>query len=82
MGKKSARFLQGRLLMQGANPQTAITLVENISRADQQIIASNLERLAEDILALTGPAVLLYGLKPRQAQQALAHVPIMTEVRA
>ncbi|MDA0354377.1 MAG: uroporphyrinogen-III C-methyltransferase [Proteobacteria bacterium] len=82
MGKKSARFLQGRLLMHGANPQTAVTLVENISRADQQIIASNLERLAEDILALTGPAVLLYGLKPRQAQQALAHVPIMTEVRA
>jgi uroporphyrin-III C-methyltransferase len=82
MGKKSARFLQGRLLMHGANPQTAITLVENISRADQQIIASNLERLAEDILALTGPAVLLYGLKPRQAQQALAQVPIMAEVRA
>jgi uroporphyrin-III C-methyltransferase len=34
MGKKSARFLQGRLMMHGAAPDTPVTIVENASRAD------------------------------------------------
>jgi uroporphyrin-III C-methyltransferase len=71
MGKKSARFLQGRLLMHGALPDTPVTIVENASRPDQRILASCLARLPEDVAGISGPAILLYGLAPRGAAAAL-----------
>lgn len=67
MGKRAARFLQGRLLMHGADPATALSLVENASRPDQRVIATTLARLPADSAALTGPAVILLGLAPRAA---------------
>lgn len=67
MGKRSARFTQGRLLMHGADPQTPVTLVENASRADSRVLASTLALLPQDVARLTGPAVILFGLAPRQA---------------
>ncbi|MBL9060823.1 MAG: uroporphyrinogen-III C-methyltransferase [Mangrovicoccus sp.] len=77
MARKGARYLQGRLLMHGAQPQTPVTVVENATRADQRILASRLATLAEDIAraGLTGPAVLLYGLAPRAAAAALDTLP-------
>lgn len=74
MGKKSARFVQGRLMMHGADPATPVTAVENVSRPDQRIVAVTLATLAESVAALDGPAVLLYGLAPRQAATALSHL--------
>lgn len=74
MGKKSARFLQGRLLMHGADPSTPVTAVENVSRPDQRTVAATLGTLPEAIAALDGPAVLLYGLAPRQAALALSQL--------
>ena len=73
MARRGARFLQGRLLMHGALPQTPVTVVENAARPDQRVIASRLATLAEDVAraGLTGPAVLLYGLAPRAAATAL-----------
>ena len=79
MGKKSARFIQGRLLMHGADPATEITLVENVSRPDQRIVAACLSSLAEAASALEGPAVILYGLAPRRAAAAL---PQLKEAQA
>ena len=79
MGKKSARFLQGRLMMHGAAGDTPVTLVENVSRPDQRIVAASLATLPEAAAALKGPAVILYGLAPRQARAAL---PRMKEVSA
>jgi uroporphyrin-III C-methyltransferase len=79
MGKKSARFIQGRLMMHGANPDTPVTLVENVSRADERIIAATLATLAESVTALSGPAVILLGLAPRRASQA---IETLREVRA
>ncbi len=70
MGKKSARFIQGRLLMHGASAETAVTLIENVSRADERILAATLATLPEAAQALAGPAVILYGLSPRQAALA------------
>lgn len=70
MGKKSARFIQGRLLMHGAAPDTAVSLIENVSRTDQRIIAATLATLPDAATALAGPAVILYGLAPRQATTA------------
>lgn len=71
MGKKSARFIQGRLMMYGAHPDTAVTLIENVSRHDERIIATTLATLPESIALLDGPAIILYGLTPRRASAAL-----------
>ena len=70
MGKKSSRFLQGRLMMHGAAPDTDVTIVENVSRPDQRVIGTTLARLADDLgqAGLTGPALILYGLAPRDAK--------------
>jgi len=73
MGKKSARFVQGRLIMHGADRATPVTLVENASRPDQRILSTTLDRLPADLAAadLMGPVLTLYGLAPRAAAQAL-----------
>jgi uroporphyrin-III C-methyltransferase len=79
MGKKSARFIQGRLMMHGADAQTPVTLVENVSRQDETITAATLATLADSVTSLTGPAVILLGLAPRQSTHALH---IMKEAHA
>lgn len=79
MGKKSARFIQGRLMMHGALPETPVTLIENVSRPDERIIAATLATLSEAVTALCGPAVILLGLAPRRAATSIAH---LKEVRA
>ena len=72
MGKKSARFIQGRLLMHGADPATPMTIIENVSRTDQQIIATTLAELEPTLTRaqLKGPAITFYGLAPRAAMDA------------
>lgn len=67
MGKAAARFIQGRLMMHGAAPETPVTLVENVSRPDERILAATLANLPQAAAELTGPAVILLGLAPRQA---------------
>ena len=69
MGKKAARFIQGRLIMHGALPDTPVTLVENASRPDQRVVTTTLKTLPADLAdaALTGPALALLGLTPRAA---------------
>ena len=76
MGKRSARFIQGRLMMHGAQPDTPVTFVENASRPDQRIVATTLSQMANDlsVAALTGPALTLYGLAPRAAMVALKDI--------
>lgn len=74
MGKKAARFVQGRLLMHGADRLTPVTLIENASRADQRVIPATLETLA-DTTAMSGPAVIFLGLAPRDAADTLADLP-------
>jgi siroheme synthase len=72
MAKRGARFVQGRLLMHGADAQTPVSVIENASRPNQRIIAATLATLSSDLdeADLTGPAVLLYGLAPRAAANA------------
>ena len=75
MGKKSARFIQGRLIMHGADRATPVTVIENASRPDQRILATTLERLPADLARadVTGPALTFLGLAPRAAEAQLAH---------
>ncbi|WP_034386981.1 siroheme synthase CysG [Hellea balneolensis] len=67
MGVGASGFIQGRLLMHGAEKDLPVTVVENASRESQIIVATTLERLAEDIKSngIKGPAILLLGYKPR-----------------
>ena len=81
MGKKSARFIQGRLMMHGADPATPITIAENVSRPDQRILAATLATLAKAVAGLSGPAVILFGLAPRQARAALPALPALPAMK-
>ncbi|WP_108482154.1 siroheme synthase CysG [Oceaniglobus ichthyenteri] len=69
MGKRAARFIQGRLLMHGADPATPVTVIENASRPDQRVLATTLGELEPTLTnaGLIGPALTLFGLAPRAA---------------
>jgi siroheme synthase len=73
MGKKSARFVQGRLLMHGCDPSTPVTVVENASRPDQRVLATSLGEMEPALAraAMDGPALTFIGLAPRRAEAAL-----------
>ncbi|MFA7433077.1 MAG: uroporphyrinogen-III C-methyltransferase [Gemmobacter sp.] len=71
MGKRAARFVQGRLMMHGAAPDMAVTLVENASRADERILATTLARLPAAAACLDGPAIMLCGLAPHETAARL-----------
>ena len=77
MGKKSARFIQGRLLMHGADRQTPVTVIENVSRSDQRVLATTLDALPQSLAAaqMSGPALTFYGLAPRAAVAANMTTP-------
>ncbi len=79
MGKASARFIQGRLMMHGASPETPVTVVENVSREDERVTGATLANLSQAVAGATGPAIILYGLAPRRAVAAL---PQLKEARA
>ena len=79
MGKKSARFIQGRLMMHGASAETPVTLVENVSRANERVLAATLATLPDAAAQLHGPAIILFGLAPRQAA---AQLSALKEARA
>ncbi|MGI9390806.1 MAG: siroheme synthase CysG [Boseongicola sp.] len=70
MGKKAARFLQGRLLMHGAAPDTPLTIVANASRADQVTHETRLSTIVADMknANISGPTLLLLGLAPRESE--------------
>ncbi|MGR3616015.1 MAG: uroporphyrinogen-III C-methyltransferase [Paracoccaceae bacterium] len=73
MGKKSARFIQGRLIMHGANRKAPVTVVENASRADERVLETTIDTLPTDLAeaAFDGPALTFIGLAPRQSRAAL-----------
>ncbi|MBR3370323.1 MAG: uroporphyrinogen-III C-methyltransferase [Rhodobacteraceae bacterium] len=79
MGKRAARVIQGRLLMQGADAATPVTLVENASHAVQTVTPCRLDTLAQTVQALQGPVVMLLGLTPARAANVL---PDLLEARA
>jgi uroporphyrin-III C-methyltransferase/precorrin-2 dehydrogenase/sirohydrochlorin ferrochelatase/uroporphyrin-III C-methyltransferase len=58
-------------MMHGAKGETPVSIVENVSRAEQRVIEATLATLPEAVAQATGPAVLLYGLAARRASAAL-----------
>ncbi len=78
MGKKSARFVQGRLIMHGADRATPVTVIENASRPEQRIVETTLAHLPTDLAnaEMSGPALTFYGLAPRAAMAAATETKI------
>ncbi|MGI9417332.1 MAG: siroheme synthase CysG, partial [Geminicoccaceae bacterium] len=76
MGIRAARFLQGRLMIHGAHPETPMTVVENASRVNETIVATMLASLPDAIkkAGIRGPAMIFLGLSPRTAIGMLDHV--------
>ncbi len=74
MGKTAARFLQGRLLMHGADPSTPVGIVANATRPDQTVIDATLADLSERLSggAIQGPAILFLGVGPRASVASVA----------
>jgi uroporphyrin-III C-methyltransferase/precorrin-2 dehydrogenase/sirohydrochlorin ferrochelatase len=72
MGKRAARFIQGRLLMHGADPATPVSVVENAGRPEERILATQLAVLEPTLTAagFDGPAIIFIGLAPRGAAVA------------
>lgn len=69
MGLRAARFIQGRLLLHGADPQTPVAIVENASRPDETRVSTRLATLPDDLAAaaIKGPALLMLGYSERKA---------------
>ena len=76
MGKKAARFIQGRLLMHGASRDTLVSLVENASLPTQKIVGTTLAHFPEDLAKarLDGPVLTFLGLAPRAAALQTSHM--------
>lgn len=72
MGKRAARFVQGRLMMHGAAPDLPVSFVENASRPEERVIATRLHDMAAALsrAAPDGPVVTFIGLAPRAARAA------------
>lgn len=73
MGLKQAHFLSGRLLMFGAAPDIPVTIMENVSRPEQNITVSTIGNLAKDAehVGADGPVILMLGLEPREARSVI-----------
>ncbi len=81
MGRKSATFLQGRLLMAGADTDLVVTCVENISRSEERRFTSTLsafaQRLDED--NWNGPLIIYVGIGNERVAKATS-TPALQEV--
>ena len=67
MGVGASRFIQGRLLLHGAERTRPVCVVENASRPNQIILSTTLEKLPDDLTekGIKGPAILLIGYSAR-----------------
>jgi uroporphyrin-III C-methyltransferase/precorrin-2 dehydrogenase/sirohydrochlorin ferrochelatase len=81
MGVRAARFIQGRLMIHSASPQTPVTAIENISRREQKVVQATVGTMVDafDAAGLKGPAILFLGLAPRAAHK---HVSEITNLEA
>ena len=64
MGKRAAKYVSGRLMMFGIDPDTSVTVVENASLPTERRIATCISRLGDDLAHAncTGPVVILLGI--------------------
>jgi uroporphyrin-III C-methyltransferase/precorrin-2 dehydrogenase/sirohydrochlorin ferrochelatase len=80
MGRKSASFLQGRLLMAGADQDLVVTCVENISRPEERRFTTTLSRFAQrlDDDSWNGPLIIFVGIG-QDTRVKVSSVPTVKE---
>lgn len=61
MGGREALITAERLLAQGRRPQTPVVVIENVSRADQNILRMTLADLAQGLAVAHGPVLVMVG---------------------
>ena len=73
MGRKTSTFLQGRLLMHGADRRLPVTCIENVSLPTQRAFVSDLGHFAEqlDAQGFDGPLIIFVGIADTGAKQCL-----------
>jgi len=78
MGRKTATFLQGRLLMHGADRHLPVTCIENVSLPTQRAFVSDLGQFAEqlDQQSFNGPLIILVGIADTLAKQGFSDVAV------
>ena len=76
MGRKTATFLQGRLLMHGADRRLPVTCIENVSLPTQRAFVSDLGQFAEqlDLQGFNGPLIILVGIADTLANKGFSDV--------
>lgn len=64
MGLHSAAHIRGRLLENGIDPDTPVTLIENGTRKNERIFDTNVNKLLETIEKHTikGPSIIYFGI--------------------
>lgn len=74
MGRRAATFLQGRLLMAGADADLVITCVENISRPEERNFTSTLSKFAQrlDSDHWKGPLIIFVGIGKEPVAQTVS----------
>ena len=75
MGVRAARFVQGRLLVHGADPATPVCVVENASRDNERVVDATLATLQSQLEThkVAGPAIIFIGLSSREAAVELSN---------
>ena len=70
MGVNALPYIRSRLMMQGALPETPVTIGQSIGHAEEKWLATTLARMVEDCSGqgMKGPAVILYGLSPHESR--------------
>ena len=73
MGRKTATFLQGRLLMHGADRHLPVTCIENVSLPNQRAFVSDLDQFAQqlDAQGFEGPLIIMVGIADTVAKHCL-----------
>ncbi|MEM9220893.1 MAG: siroheme synthase CysG [Pseudomonadota bacterium] len=76
MGRRAARGVQRRLILQGRAPQSPVVLVESAGRDDEVRRHTNLAGLADTITELPGegPLMILVGMHSREASALASHL--------
>lgn len=80
MGRRTAAFVQGRLLMHGAEADLPVTCIENVSRRDQRALTSDLSQFVRELddQRFDGPLMILVGIAAGatalSAHESEAHV--------
>jgi uroporphyrin-III C-methyltransferase len=76
MGGREAIATAERLLAHGHQPDTPVVVIENVSRADQQIRRITIAALAQGLGAPHGPVLVMIG----EAMRARAHQDLQAEI--